>query len=202
MAAPDGSPVRLQGNQLVAGRAFSDPALTAEDGALLAALQTTLKRAAAGPRAPVLRFADELAEHHVVVPDWAALESARPAAIVGFFGQTRADVDHAGISALEHEIVGRAAAFPGLLAYHNARLASGRWANLVVFRSQAGTADVTSDPTHAAAVALTPRHYRSLRLHRGALADGCLGEAAAVICETLYLDFGETPAWRALRAYD
>jgi hypothetical protein len=201
MAAPNGSPLHLQGDELVAGRAFTDPALTAEDCAILAALRVALARAAAGPRAPVLRFADDVAEHHVVVPDWTALESARPAALVGFFGQTRTDVDHARISALEHEIVGRAAAFPGLLTYHNARLASGRWANLVVFRSQAGTADVTSDPVHASAVALTPRHYRSLRLHRGALADGGLGEAAAVIHETLYLDFGETPAWRALRVY-
>lgn len=121
--------------------------------------------------------------------------------MVGFFGQARADVDHAVIGAFEQDIVGRAATFRGLLAYHNARLASGRWANLVVFRSHAGTAEVTSDPIHASAVARTPHHYRSLRLHRGAFAEGCLGGAAAVIRETLYLDFGETPAWRAVRAY-
>jgi hypothetical protein len=156
---------------------------------------------AAGPPAGVLRFADEIAEHHVVVPDWAALESVRPAAIVGFFGQARADVDHAAISEFEHDIVVRAATFRGLLAYHNARLASGQWANLVVFRSHAGTAEVTSDPIHASAVARTPHHYRSLRLHRGELADGCLGEAAAVLHETLYLDFGATPVWRAVRTY-
>jgi hypothetical protein len=41
-----------------------------------------------------------------------------------------------------------------------------------------------------------------LRLHRGSLPDGCLGDAAPVVDETLYLDFGEAPAWRALRAYD
>jgi hypothetical protein len=33
------------------------------------------------------------------------------------------------------------------------------------------------------------------------LADGCLGAAPARIGETLYLDFAETPAWRALRSY-
>lgn len=201
MLAPNGAPVHLQADQLVAGRSFSDPALTDADCATLGALRATLRRAAEGPRGDVLRFADEVADHHIVIPDWAALESVRPAALVGFFGQARSDVDHAAIGAFELDIVGRAATFPGLLAYHNARLASGHWANLVVFRSTAATAGVTGDAIHASAVALTPRHYRSLRLHRGVLADGCLGEAEGVVRETLYLDFGETPAWRALRAY-
>ena len=87
--------MHLQADQLVAGRHFTDPALTDVDCATLGALRATLGRAAVGPRADVLRFADEVAEHHVVVPDWAALDAVRPAAIVGFFGQARADVDHA-----------------------------------------------------------------------------------------------------------
>jgi hypothetical protein len=33
------------------------------------------------------------------------------------------------------------------------------------------------------------------------LADGCLGGAPPRIAETLYLDFAETPVWRALRSY-
>jgi hypothetical protein len=201
MASPDRPPVRLQGDQLVAGRAFTDPVLTGDDCATLGTLRAMLKRVADGPRGHPRRLADELGRHHVVVPDWTALASAQPVAMVGFFGQAREDVDHAGIIALEHNIIGRATAFPGLLAYHNAQLASGRWGNLVVFRSHAGTADVTGDPVHASAVARTPHHYRSLRLHRGSLADGCLGDVAPVVDETLYLDFGETPAWRALRAY-
>ncbi|HEY3613008.1 MAG TPA: hypothetical protein VGK92_04850 [Gaiellales bacterium] len=165
-------------------------------------LQATLRRVAAGgPREATLSFADDAGRHHVVVPDWRALADVRPAAMVGFFGQARDDVDHAAIIALEHDIVGRAAAFPGLLAYHNAQLESGRWGNLVVFRAAFGTAQVTVDPVHAEAVARTPVHYRSLRLHRGVLADGCLGEAPPLLHETLYLDFGEQPAWRALRGY-
>jgi hypothetical protein len=193
--------VRLQAKALVVGRPFCDPTNTAADCATLGLLRATLTHAASRSRAPVLRFADEVGDHHVVVPDWEALAAARPAAMVGFFGQARDDVRHEAIIALEHDIVDRARAFPGLLAYHNAQLASGQWGNLVVFRSPDDTADVTGDPMHVAAVALTPRHYRSLRLHRGTLADGCLGGAPAVVAETLYLDFEESPAWRALRAY-
>lgn len=193
--------MRLQADQTVAGRGFSDPDHTARDAAALAGLRVALARAAAGPRAAELRFADDIGRHCVAVPDWSALETSRPVAIVGFFGQARDDVDHAAIVELESAIVTRAAAFPGLLAYHNAQLANGQWANLVVFASAADTAAVTADPVHADALARTPRHYASLRLHRGALADGCLGAAAARIRETLYLDFAETPAWRAVRAY-
>jgi hypothetical protein len=202
MGLRDRAHVCLHAEQAVAGRPFTDPAATAEDCSILAVLQATLKRAAGGDRRPGARsFADEVGRHHVVVPDWTALATARPAAMVGFFGQARDDVDHAAIIALEHDIVGRATSFSGLLAYHNAQLASGQWGNLVVFRSPAGTAAMTADPVHTAAVARTPQHYRSLRLHRGVLADGCLGAAQAHVEETLYLDFGETPTWRALRAY-
>jgi hypothetical protein len=193
--------VRLQADQVVAGRAFCDPARTDDDCATLGILRETLRSVGRGSRAPVLRFRDGVGEHHVVVPDWEALEAARPVAIVGFFGQARDDVDHAVIIELEHDVVRRATAFPGLLAYHNAQLAGSRWGNLVVFDSVTATADVTGDPVHASAVALTPRHYRSLRLHRGRAAEGCLGAAPAVIDETLYLDFGDAPAWRALRIY-
>src|SRR5205085_2215163 len=120
--------------------------------ATLVVLQATLRRAAAsGARGEVMSFADESGRHHVVVPDWEALAEVRPAAMVGFFGQARDHVDHAAIIALEHDIVGRAATFSGLLAYHNAQLASGQWGNLVVFRSPIATADVTAGPLHAEA---------------------------------------------------
>jgi hypothetical protein len=195
------SPLRLEAAEVVDGRPFTDPQATAADAAVLGLLQATLRRTARGARGEVAGFADETGRHHVVVPDWESLAAIRPAALVGFFGQARDGVDHRAIIALEHEIVGRARAFPGLLAYHNAQLANGRWGNLVVFRAPGGTADVTADPLHAAAVARTPDHYHSLRLHRGVLADGCLGASPPRLAETLYLDFAETPAWRAVRTY-
>jgi hypothetical protein len=191
----------LRADQRIAGRSFSDPCHTERDLATLTRLRDSLRRVAGGGRAGALRFADEIGVHHVVVPDWEALEARQPVALIGFFGQAREDVDHSAIVALEDDIVSRASGFPGLLAYHNACLGPGRWGNLVVFASHAETAAVAGDPAHLSAVAGTPRHYASLRLHRGAFADGCLGAAAAVIRETLYLDFGASPAWRALRVY-
>jgi hypothetical protein len=201
MSVPEPPCIALAADERIAGRAFSDPDHSGRDLATLTQLRGALKRAASRPCAGMVRFADEVGVHHLVVPDWEALALVRPVALIGFFGQAREDIDHAPIVALEDDIVTRAAAFPGLLAYHNARLTSGQWGNLVAFASHADTASVTSDSVHHAAVASTPRHYTSLRLHRGVLADGPLGEAAASFEETLYLDFRESPAWRALRVY-
>ena len=123
------------------------------------------------------------------MPDWTALTRLQQVAVIGFFGQARERVDHSAILELEHDIVTRAGAFPGMLAYHNARLAEGGWGNMVVFASRAETAGLTADPSHIRAVQRTPGHYDSLRLHRGTLADGLLGDAEVVLGETLYLDF-------------
>jgi hypothetical protein len=201
MFAAEAPYVSLEADQRVAGREFCDPHHTERDVTTLSQLRTALARAARAGRTETLRFADDIGVHHLVVPDWAALESPLPVALVGFFGQAREEVDHSAIVALEEAIVARAPAVPGLLAYHNARLASGQWGNLVTFASRAATAGLMRDPTHLSAIAMTPRHYASLRLHRGVLTDGALGAAPAAIDETLYLDFGDTPAWRALRGY-
>jgi hypothetical protein len=191
----------LGASERVEGRAFCDPVHTRDDGAILARLRRSLAEAARGPRAAELRFADTAGVHHLVVPDWDALAERRPIAIVGFFGQARPEVDHAPIIALEEAIVARASELPGLIAYHNARLSDDRWGNLVAFASPADTAVLAGDDQHADAVASTPRHYASLRLHRGGLADGCLGPAGVAIRETLALDFAQVPPWRALRLY-
>jgi hypothetical protein len=191
----------LGADEHVPGRGFCDPAHTALDVATLSALRDAVKRQAGNRCATVLSFTDEIGEHCVVVPDWGALARPEPVALVGFFGQSREQVDHSPIVTMEHQIVARAAAFPGLLSYHNAQLDENRWGNMVVFASRAAVACLTPDPVHIRAVASAPNHYESLRLHRGSLADGLLGDADILLGETLYLDFAEHPAWRGLRVY-
>jgi hypothetical protein len=191
----------LAAHDQVAGRAFCDLAHTTRDRATLVRLRDAVKRRAGDQRGSVLQFTDEIGEHFVAVPDWEALSRPQPVALVGFFGQSREQVDHSPILQMEQDIVARAAAFPGLLAYHNAALGEGHWGNLVLFASRAAAASLAPDPMHARAVASAPSHYESLRLHRGSLADGLLGTADVVLDETLYLDFSSRPAWRGLRVY-
>ena len=177
---------------------FDDPANVQDDLELLERLRATLRSAPRTPGEQRLHVG-EAQQHRIVVPDWEALVSTRPAAGVGFFGQTRPGADHGPLSLLEDEIVGRAGELDGLLAYHNALLEPGRWANLVVFADPAAVGGLREDAVHETAVALTPAGYASLRLHRGALADGALGEAPFALERTLFLDFGETPPRRFVR---
>jgi hypothetical protein len=176
---------------------FDGPARVCDDLALLERLRAALRSAPRTNGEQRLQRGGEL--HRIAVPDWSALASTRPATGVGFFGQARGEVDHEPIAVMEDEIVGRAASVEGLLAYHNALLEPGRWANLVVFAEASAVGSLRGDAVHEAAVALTPAHYASLRLHRGALADGALGAAPFTLERTLFLDFSEKPPRRWVR---
>ncbi len=54
---------------------------------------------------------------------------------------------------------------------------------------------------HAAAVAIAPRHYSVVRLHRGIIRGALLGRDHVVIQRTRYFDFGQQPAWHGLRQF-
>ena len=196
MHAENAPSATLRAGEHVAGRDFCDPAHTDIDLATLRGLRDAFRSQAGRHTASVLRFSDGIGEHVVAVPDWTALVRTRPVALVGFFGQSRDEVDHSRIVAMERNIVARAGDFPGLLAYHNARLGECQWGNMVLFASRSSVASLAPDPMHIRAVASAPAHYESLRLHRGSLADGLLGVADVQLEETLYLDFSARPAWR------
>lgn len=183
-------------------RPFTDPTLTDGDLAMLARLQAILAaHAADGGRDG--RWEDpEGARHWLVVPDWAALERARPAVGVGFFGQAL-DVDHEPINAVEAEMMERLERYPGLLAYYNVEFpqpdGTSQWGNLVVFADRAARDALNHERLHRSAVDRSPRHYDSLRLHRIVLPDGGIGATPPVLDESLLFDFSSAPTWVALR---
>jgi hypothetical protein len=192
-------PLVLAPGDTVADRPFAHPARTAGDLAALAAIRKALRRRAPRTDGEQHWRDPDGAEHWLVVPDADRLARTVPAVAVGFFGQARDDVDHGPIVALEHDILGRASSFGGLLAYHNVRFASGQWGNLVGFADAGSPGHLRGDDAHADAVARTPRHYRSLRLHRALLPDGLLGSADLQLERTAYYDFADDPPWRAVR---
>lgn len=192
-------PLVLAPDDAVAGRPFAHPERTADDLAALAAIRAALRRRAPREDGEQHWRDPDGAEHWLVVPDATRLGATVPAVAVGFFGQTRHDVDHGPIVDLEHDILRRAASFRGLLAYHNVRFASGQWGNLVCFADAASPGNLRGDDVHADAIARTPRHYRSLRLHRALLPDGPLGAAPLRLERTAYYDFADDPPWRAVR---
>jgi len=191
-------PIRLHPDEAASGRPFTDPARTRDDLATLRTMQAALRDAATGAQPPV-RWEDcEGARHWLAVPDPARLREHAPCSAVGFFGQARV-VDHAPIIDLEHEIVGRAASFAGLLAYYNVELRPGRHGNLVVFENAPSRAHVAGDAVHLVAIERAPLHYHSLRLHVGALPEGAAGAAPIRLDRTRYMDFDGDERWEAVR---
>jgi hypothetical protein len=195
------SAVALGRDDAVPERPFADRAHTAADLAILEEIRVALRGRLAGGRASGTWREPGAGRHLTVIPDAHALQATVPAVAVGFFGQARAEVDHAPIVALEQAILTRAASFAGLLAYDNVHFADrGQWGNLVVFSSGEAPGLLAGDREHEQAIGLTSHHYHSLRLHRLALPDGVLGPAPLHWLRTTYLDFADSPPWRAVRA--
>jgi hypothetical protein len=194
---------QLAPDEIAHERPFAAVAHTHADLAILRAMRRTvagrlLDGSLPDPGAGPLQYPDGT-EHWLCVPRPLALAEAIPVAAVGFFGQARLDIDHGPILEREHQIVARAARFRGLLTYYNLRLADGRYGNLVLFDAPTSKGHVTGDVVHSEAVALTPRHYRSVRLHHARLADGVLGTCELELERTRYLDFSGDPTWSAVR---
>ena len=137
----------------------------------------------------------------LMVPRCADLQAARAVTAVGFFGDLRPGVDHAAIYQLEADIVERLPRYAaaGLLSYYDAELDPGVHGNLVLF----GTPEVPSawhrDGVHARAVALAPRHYRCIRLHRGLIGGPFAGTGGLTVQQTRYFDFQAEVPWQGLR---
>jgi len=179
-------------------RPFTEPALSHGDLELLANLRRSLAERARSGEDAGRWTGDDGSEHWLQVRDWTLLRSTVPAVGVGFFGQVR-DVDHDPINRIEEELMGRGELHPGLLAYYNVLFPWDQWGNLVVFTDRAAVEQLNEDPVHLTAVARTPGHYHSLRLHRVVLPDGAAGRRDPELEETLLFDFSTEPPWVALR---
>lgn len=179
-------------------RPFTEPSKSREDLDLLGALRRSLaERARSGEEAGRWTGEDG-SEHWLQVRDWDLLRDTVPAVGVGFFGQVR-DVDHDPINVIEAELMERGDLHPGLLAYYNVLFPWQQWGNLVVFTDRAAVERLNEDPVHLGAVARTPGHYHSLRLHRVVLPDGAAGSEDPRLEETILFDFSTDPPWVALR---
>lgn len=86
----------------------------------------------------------------------------------------------------------------GFLSYYNMQLPSGLYGNLVLFEAPAVPKSWYTNPDHARAVAIAPRHYHSARLHTGRVPGQLLGDGDLTIERTRYFDFDGDRPWQAL----
>jgi hypothetical protein len=198
----------LAAEERLPARPFTDPERTLADARVMGRMLKRLRaeaRSWPGGQASVelLRYTRAGCRHWLVVPDAPALRGAHEVTVVGFFGELRPGLNHSAVYELEAEVVARLGRYApaGLLGYYDAELAPAVHGNLVLFGTPEVPTEWHGDLVHARAVALAPRHYRCVRLHRGIIGGALLGRGDLVIQRTRYLDFGRQPAWRALRRF-
>lgn len=203
--------LQLSARELIAERRFADPEHSLADLAILEYMRAHLRSALAEPAAaaygaPSAGLRTEwLAEdggrqQRLVLPAPDRLLSAGDLAVVGFFGQRRADADPAVMGDIDDQLIEELVARPYVLSYSSLELPDGNWANLVLLEHTAGMEHWRASPKHAYAVReLAPRFYATIRLHNGALAGGLAAERITLL-RTKYYDFG-AGCWQATREF-
>jgi hypothetical protein len=198
----------LGAQERLPGRPFTDPERTLADGRVMGRMLELLRRAARSwpswrTSVELLRYTGAGCRHWLVVPSAPALDGAHDVTAVGFFGDQRPGMNHRAIYQLEADVVARLGRYApvGLLGYYDAEIAPAVHGNLVLFGTREVPAEWHADGVHAAAVAIAPRHYSAVRLHRGIIGGALLGRGQLVIQRTRYFDFGQQPAWHGLRRF-
>jgi hypothetical protein len=203
--------VVLGPEEVVAGRPFTDLAHTRREARLMGEMLVEERARLADwaqrrsqDRGVLLRERNEAGRRCLlVVPDVHALTRAPELSAVGFFGAAREDVDHTILFSLEDELVDDMATSrgEGLLSYFDLELERGLYGNLVLFSTPEASETWTANPIHRRAVKVAPRHYTTVRLHRGFVQGGLAGLGGLKISRTRYLDFTGAAGWRGLRRF-
>jgi hypothetical protein len=199
--------IRLGPATEVGDRPFAALASTRDDLAVMERMLERLRRhieavavgTAERSRDDHVVDADDAGIHRIVVTDVDQAREARDRVVVGFFGQARLDVDHRPIVELESALIADMAAAAEPLVYYNVHWPGVGWGNIVVFADADAERGWGRDPRHHEAVARSPAHYHSIRLHVGTVPGGILGRRAIELKRTRYLDFSGPEAWRAVR---
>jgi hypothetical protein len=199
----------LGAQERLPARPFTDPERTLADAQVMDRMLQRLRHEARSWPDPqtsveIRKYTDAGCRHWLVVPDVPALRAAQDATAVGFFGDQRPGMDHSAIYRLEADVVARLRRYApvGLLGYYDAEISPAVHGNLVFFGTREVPSAWHSDRVHAAAVAITPRHYSVVRLHRGTIYGALIGAGRLVIQRTRYFDFGQQPAWQGLRRFE
>ncbi len=204
--------VILEPTDEVDDRPFTDAAWTHHDADVMRKMLVRQREVARGwlrdrsIGASLREHEEDGRRHWLAVPDVAALLAARDITVVGFFGQSRAEVDHAVLFELERKVANSFPAYAevGLLSYYDMELDDGSYGygNLILFSTPDVPKEWYANDAHERAVAISPQHYHSIRLHKGSSPGAFLGDGDLIIDRTKYLDFGTDPAWRGLRLFD
>jgi hypothetical protein len=195
--------VRLEPDERVPGRAFTDPPHTAADLAALRTMAARLRGLLDEPAvAPIVESPEpDGRQHRVVLGAADRLGAHRDLGFVGFFAVKRAGFDHAALTRTDDELIEELPGHPGILSYSSLEFPDGNWGNLIVLDPPEAGEHWRTSAKHAwAASELAPRHYTVVRLHNGRFPGGLRSGHDPVLTRTRYYDFRDPTVWRAERA--
>jgi hypothetical protein len=208
LIAPE--PVALGPNEAVPGRPFTAPDLVERDlavlGQLLLDLRTLVEDAVAGVRAIIrygpLEWTVEGRLHRHIVCTEERLRSHPGLCVVGFFGERQVDLDSTPLEEANSALVAEFRNYPGITSYSSLELPSSQWANLVLHDDPVDRDYWRRSELHAEAVrALSPVHYRSVRIHNARLTAPVPENPSIVPTVTRYFDFSGGSYWQGLRSF-
>lgn len=143
-----------------------------------------------------------------VICDPTALARPVQRCVVGFFGERRPQAKQSVVDDVEVDLLLEFRSHPGILSYSSTELVDNYWANLVVHEKPVDSEEWRTSAVHMRAVAeISPRQYRSVRIHNGRLPGGVVGSAAITIDRTKFWDYGDSwdpgysEIWEAVRDY-
>jgi hypothetical protein len=198
----------LSANQSVARRPFTAVSLYQRDeatlGYMLEDLRALLARMATGEIAVIPYQSVEWLVHglkrRVIVANAMGLHNRRTICVVGFFGERHVEQDHAPLEEANAEIVLEFRNFPGILSYSSMEMPDGNWANLVLHDIPEVREYWRASERHArAAQELSPKYYRTVRIHNGTLPGGIMSGRTIAIERTKYWDYRNPKVWHAVR---
>lgn len=137
-----------------------------------------------------------------VICDPLALAQPVERQVVGFFGERRADASQSVVDEIEVDLLLEFRNHPGILSYSSTELVDNYWANLVIHVEPVDSQEWRNSAVHRKAVSdISPRQYRSVRIHNGRLPGGVVGSEAITIDRTKFWDYCESGIWEAVRDY-
>ncbi|MDX1613850.1 MAG: hypothetical protein R3300_06030 [Candidatus Promineifilaceae bacterium] len=131
------------------------------------------------------------------------LFSSKGLTVVGFFGHKRPGADVKPLIAADKRFEEVFHEHAGLLSLSTVRLPNGDFGNLVLFTDPEAKDHWNRMPLHYDTVSrISPPYYEHIRLNNGYLPDGLDAPEELQLLRVRYIDYNESPAWRAVREFE
>ena len=201
----------LEADERLDGRPFTDPEHSVSDAATMRHMAQQLVDTYDDPAVcdftlekGALCMSDPLGRHfriYYIQPE--LLFAHKEIVTVGFFGKKRPKADIKPLIQADKAFEKTFHDHPGLLSLSTVRLPDGDFANLVLFTDPDSIDKWNYSRLHYDTVQkISPPYYECIRLNNGVLPQGLSEPGALRLLRVKYIDYSESPPWRAMRRFE